>query len=526
MPNEDYRLKWNSPCVDSGEDGWVSENEKDVAGNPRIYGAHVDRGAFEYTPGAVVSVVFSPGSVFGGLPGSGKVTLEEPAPPGGTVVTLSSDRSEAMPPATVTVLEGTSSVNFVVQTTAVAANKIATITGSTVLGSAGGSLTILPAVPYSITFGPNPVFGGVIVTATLKLGSPAPPGGLQVALQSQNTAVATVQSSVTVVAGATTASFPVYTYGVASQVVAVIKASANGATIAFGFTVKPAVPAGITFNPANVFGGFPSTATLTLNGKAPAGGLVVALQSKSPGVVSPNVNSVTVAAGTSSAQFTVTTYPVASLTLGVIAATANGSTGQFALRVYPAVPSAITWSANPVYGGAKVTATLKLSSPAPTGGLVVSLSAQNTFVASISVNSVTVPAGQTTATFEVQTYPVVQTRLGLITATANGRAITYGVTIKAPVPYSMKFTPNPVKGGLPVSATLTLSSAAPKGGLTVSLTAKNPERATGPSSVFVPEGQKTVNFNVTTYPVTASGLAVFTASANGGAINIGFTVTP
>jgi hypothetical protein len=474
----------------------------------------------------LVSLSLSPTSVRGGQSAVGTVTIDFPASGGGTKVALSSNSQAVGVPAQVTIPFGLKTANFAVSTGPVASQVTATITASGGGANATATLKVLPAVPYSITFSSNPVYGGALVTATLNLSSPAPTGGLQASLQSVDTSAATVPTSVTVPAGASSATFPVQTYGISSQVLAVIKATANGATINFGFTVKPAVPGGITFNPANVFGGFSSTATLTLLGKAPAGGLVVSLASKTPSVVAPSVSTVTVPAGTSTAQFSVATSPVTSLTLGVIAATANGSTGAFGLRVYPAVPSAITWSANPVFGGAKVTATLKLSSPAPPGGLEVSLSAQNTFVASISVNSVTVPAGQTTATFDVQTYPVAITRLGLITATANGKAITFGLTIKAAVPYSMKFTPNPVKGGLPVSGSLTLSSVAPKGGLTIALTAQNPERATGPSSLFVPEGQKTASFNVTTYPVATSGLAVFAATANGGTIKIGFMVVP
>ena len=40
---------------------------------------------------------------------------------------------------------------------------------------------------------------------------------------------------------------------------------------AFRYLLKPTIPANITYNPSQVRGGFPSTATLTLNGKAPAG---------------------------------------------------------------------------------------------------------------------------------------------------------------------------------------------------------------------------------------------------------------
>ena len=49
-PNEgDYRLHPTSPCIDAGQNmDWMDE-ETDLDGNPRIYNAVVDMGAFEYT---------------------------------------------------------------------------------------------------------------------------------------------------------------------------------------------------------------------------------------------------------------------------------------------------------------------------------------------------------------------------------------------------------------------------------------------------------------------------------------------
>jgi hypothetical protein len=44
----DYHLLPNSPCVDTGEDSMVSVGETDLDGRPRIAGAHVDRGAYEF----------------------------------------------------------------------------------------------------------------------------------------------------------------------------------------------------------------------------------------------------------------------------------------------------------------------------------------------------------------------------------------------------------------------------------------------------------------------------------------------
>lgn len=43
----DYHLQRSSPCVDAGDDAAFSAGEEDMAGLPRILGAHADAGAFE-----------------------------------------------------------------------------------------------------------------------------------------------------------------------------------------------------------------------------------------------------------------------------------------------------------------------------------------------------------------------------------------------------------------------------------------------------------------------------------------------
>ena len=58
---------------------------------------------------------------------------------------------------------------------------------------------------------PTDVLGGTPVTGTVVLTARAPTGGTVVALESDNPAAATAPSSVTVPAGATTATFPVTT---------------------------------------------------------------------------------------------------------------------------------------------------------------------------------------------------------------------------------------------------------------------------------------------------------------------------
>ncbi len=69
---------------------------------------------------------------------------------------------------------------------------------------------ILPVLT-SLTVNPSSVVGGSPSTGTVTLSGPAPAGGAVVSLSSDNTLAATVPASVTVAAGATSATFPVTT---------------------------------------------------------------------------------------------------------------------------------------------------------------------------------------------------------------------------------------------------------------------------------------------------------------------------
>src|SRR5205823_5711946 len=128
---------------------------------------------------------------------------------------------------------------------------------------------------------------------------------------------------------------------------------------------------------------------------------------------------------------------------------------------------------------------------------------------------VTISAGQTTADFDVQTHGVAALTVATIQATANGSSIYYGIRLYPAVPLHIQYNPNPCFSGTDVTATLTINGAAPPGGLTATLTAQNPDVATGPATVTVPEGQGSVTFTVKTKKVTSNQLAVFRATANG-----------
>src|SRR5207342_159623 len=80
----------------------------------------------------------------------------------------------------------------------------------------------------SLTLDPGTVTGGADSTGTVTLSAAAPAAGAVVTLRSNKTTAATVPASVTVPAGATTATFPITSKAVAAGKVATITATYDG----------------------------------------------------------------------------------------------------------------------------------------------------------------------------------------------------------------------------------------------------------------------------------------------------------
>lgn len=100
--------------------------------------------------------------------------------------------------------------------------------------SGGGGQAALSSVSLSS----SSVRGGNSVTGTVRLTAAAPTGGAVVSLASSDTTVATVPSTVTVPAGATSATFTVSTRSVSSDRTVTISASYAGVTKTTTLTVK------------------------------------------------------------------------------------------------------------------------------------------------------------------------------------------------------------------------------------------------------------------------------------------------
>jgi uncharacterized repeat protein (TIGR03803 family) len=183
------------------------------------------------------SVGLNPNSVFGGVDSTGWVTLSGPAPKHPLVVALKSYSSSVLVPASVTVEPGRTTAKFPVRT-----DPVTTQTGVVILATLDAvpqvvTLTVNPAVLWSLTLSPASVKGGNSCTGKVTLSSPAPVGGFVVTFASSAASV-TVPPTIKIPAGRTSATFSVKTTSVSAAVSATILASAGETTESSVLTVR------------------------------------------------------------------------------------------------------------------------------------------------------------------------------------------------------------------------------------------------------------------------------------------------
>jgi subtilisin family serine protease len=171
---------------------------------------------------------------------TGKVTLNNPAPPGGQVVNLTSANPAATVPAQVTVAEGKLAKKFTIVTTAVAADTTGDITASIGTDTASRSLTVQPIGMKKLTLSQTSIKGGNSLTATAKLACAAGPGPITATLSSNKPNVANpAVSNLVFNVGEKSKTFTINTFAVSSSKNVIISATANGKTKTATLTVNP-----------------------------------------------------------------------------------------------------------------------------------------------------------------------------------------------------------------------------------------------------------------------------------------------
>lgn len=486
------------------------------------------------TAPTLLSLTLSPASVNAGEPSTGTVTISDPAPSGGLTVTLASSSTFATVPANVSIPAGATSATFAVSTSDVPATTTATVTGSLngVNKSASLEIVYVPPTLLSLTVAPATVKGGQSSTGTVTISKAAPAGGTTITLASDN-AAATTPSSVTVAAGATTATFTISTVAVPANVTATISASLGGVTKTAPLTITAPKLLTLTLNPTSVEGGQSSTGTVTISDPAPSGGLTVALASSNAAATTPA--SVTIPAGATSADFTVATSVVTAETMAIITGTLNGDSASATLtiRYIPPTPKlTLTVSPNQLLGGLTARGTVTLvGNVAPTGGMVIQLASSDS--AATVPATVTIPAGETSASFDIPTTVVLAQRVATLTATGNGGSATATLTIlpapcveSASLVQSISFATNPIIGGREVKGTVTLTGPAVAGGQAILLASNDPTLVPVPAAIFIEGGQTTGTFTINTAPVNLMSWVTVSAGYHASVASATLTLNP
>jgi hypothetical protein len=285
------------------------------------------------------SVAVSPSSVASGTSTTGTVTLSGAAPSGGVSVSLSSNNASAIVPASVSVAAGSTSATFTVSTSTVTSSVSATLTATYKSVSKTAALTVTPATTTvslsSVAVSPSSVASGTSTTGTVTLSGAAPSGGVSVSLSSNN-ASATVPASVSVAAGSTTATFTVTTHSVSSTSSDTITATYNSVSKTAALSVTPlasVILSSVSVSPTSIVSQASATGTVTISAAAPTGGIVIELWTT--GTVAFVPASVTIAAGSTTATFTVTTNYTTSTLQDTVTAFYDGTSVTANVTVSP-----------------------------------------------------------------------------------------------------------------------------------------------------------------------------------------------
>jgi hypothetical protein len=250
--------------------------------------------------------------------------------------------------------------------------------------SATAALLALPAGALAegsisaLSVDPSQVSGGATSTGTVTLAFPDP-GPTNVLLFSGDTSVATVPSSVTVPAGAQTATFPISTNAAAPPTIVQITAWTGNTPRSANLSVNPARPAGpslsaVSVIPKTVTGASPATGTITFTGATD--GANVQLSSSNPALVQVPAERV-VNQGKASAAFPVTTKAVGANTTVTITAKWFDITRTTTITLTPGPPAAPDKVAIQTATWKKGLLTIKATSTNPNAILSVFSSAGN-----------------------------------------------------------------------------------------------------------------------------------------------------
>lgn len=378
---------------------------------------------------ALTSLTLSANGIGSGQALSGTVTLSGVAPSGGLTVSLLSSNTAVITVAdSVVIPEGASSVNFPLTVSSVSAPRQVTISATAAGINKAAEITVSPWLS-ALQFTPTSVSGGDVTVGTVKLATPAPSSGLILTLTSSDPTVTFPDgNTVTVPSGAVLSpSFRVQTPAVTTAKVVTIGVTYAGERRSLSLYISPTGPKLriLSISPSVVLGGRVAVGIVTLDRPAPAGGVFVSLATNVSSILLPSPY-IRVPVGRTSASFNIATQQVGTTVNGQVTATLGTSlTRPLTVRgvgivAFDLIPSSVTGGDTSIG-----VVTLEQASSVP----VIITIASNRGEAVPEVTTLTIPAGETTGTFVVNTTSVTSLVTPTLTVVANGTQKSRKLTI-------------------------------------------------------------------------------------------------
>ena len=454
----------------------------------------------------LTALTFVKSSVFSGSSTTGTVKLNGLAPRSGITVSLSANPNVTIMPSTVLIQGQVDQANFTVTGKSVTADTLATVTAQLADSTVSGTLLVKKLLgTIVVTISPNKVSGVRSLAGHITVSVPTGPKGLDVTMVSDGPYMTLSPTVVSIPAKSTSATFVAKTVWVGIDTLVSGMATAEGyASVSGKVTLVSPRVTGLTLDRSNIGSGGVSVATVTLDNAAPEGGVPVTLTTTPANIVKlPNI--VTVPRGAKSTTFNVTGTLVAKTTKVSILAAPYNSAKPATINVIPGVELSTITVADPIIlAGKSTTGTVTLGLVAPPGGQLVTFKSSDSKVSLPA--SLTVPAGQLTATFPVKstgTSPTVAT----LTATTPISSKTTKLTVVKPKLIWLGVAPTKVSGGGSATLTVKLQDVSPPFGVVVTLSSGN-SAVSVPSTFTIPAGVKQWTATITTAAHTGSDLKV------------------
>jgi len=178
-----------------------------------------------------------------------------------------------------------------------------------------------------------------------------------------------------------------------------------------------------------------------------------------------------------------------------------------------------------VAGCQNVIGTVRLTEPAPAGGLRVTLS--DTLLSATVPVTLTLPQGVLSKNFIVSTKPVTASKSGKISASFAGTTLSQNLTVRRMGLSSLTLLPTSVASGHSSTGTAKLECKAGPGPVTVALSSSKPAIATPvATSIVVSAGLQSQPFDIMTTSALSKTSLSITGSANGISKSKTLWVTP